>query len=89
VRRWLHYTPDEWNGLPWDLQQMYLDGLSADPECPLQMQEDAAAAWQPGREAAPGVSGPQIRQAAAGAEVIDLRKMISELEADPQARRRT
>jgi hypothetical protein len=52
------------------------------------VQEDAGEAWQPGAEAVPGVAGPAIRQAAGGADVIDLRKMISELEANPEARRR-
>ena len=34
VRRWLHFTPDEWDALSWDLREMYLDGLSNEEGIP-------------------------------------------------------
>jgi hypothetical protein len=72
------------------VQQAYLDGLDAEEEIPFQRRQDAGEAWQPGERAAPGVAGPAVREGVdGGADVIDLRAMISGLEADPQARRRT
>jgi hypothetical protein len=71
------------------VQQAYLDGLDAEEDIPFQRRQDAGEAWQPDR-AAPGMAGPAVRQGVdGGADVIDLRAMISGLEADPQARRRT
>jgi hypothetical protein len=37
----------------------------------------------------PGVDGPQVRQADTGAQVFDIRGMIADLEASPDARKRS
>ncbi|HEY2085696.1 MAG TPA: hypothetical protein VGH54_06640 [Mycobacterium sp.] len=63
--------------MSWDLQETYLDGLSEDPEVPFSI----------GRQAAARGDGPQVRQAAGGADVIDISAMIADLEANPAARR--
>lgn len=46
----------------------------------------------PARErgaAATGTDGPVVRKAETGAQVLDITAMIAELEANPDARRRT
>jgi hypothetical protein len=37
----------------------------------------------------PGTDGPQVRQVDTGAQVFDIRGMIADLEASPDARKRT
>jgi hypothetical protein len=75
-----------WEAMPWDVQQVYLDGLDADQDIPFKRGEDAGAFG--GGEVAPGMDGPTIRENVdAGVAVIDLAKMRAELEADPRSRR--
>jgi hypothetical protein len=69
------------------VQETYLSGLAEDPSVPFSREE--APAWERGAEAAPGMAGPQVRKAATGAQVIDIRGMIAELEANPAARKRS
>jgi hypothetical protein len=57
-------------------------GMSEDPNVPFTFTEDTS---QPQA----GGDGPQVRQVSGGAQVFDLQAMISGLEADPNARRRT
>jgi hypothetical protein len=76
VRRWLHFTPDEWDALSWDIREAYLEGLSEEPDIPFQVQQ------------APAADLPVTRRVAAGTSVIDLDAMRAELEANPAARRR-
>lgn len=71
------------------MQQTYLEGMSDDPELPFQLERDAAAEFAGKDEAAPGMAGPTVRTGVdTGAKVIDLRAMIAEMEANPEARRR-
>lgn len=42
-----------------------------------------------GGQAVPGAAGPTVRKADTGAQVINLRAMISDLESNPDARKRT
>jgi hypothetical protein len=77
VKRWLDFDPDEWDALPWHYREMYLEGLSEEPDIPFQVQQAPAA------EAV-----PVTRRVAAGTAVIDLDAMRAELEANPAARRR-
>lgn len=86
MRRWLHYSEDEWDGLSWDRRQAYLDGLSAEEDIPFRVEADPVQV--PERQAAAG-GGPVIRKVDAGPAVIDLAAMKRELEANPAARRRT
>ena len=66
---------EEWDALSWDMRDTYLDGLSEDPEVPFRLTRG-------GPDAAAAGDGPAVRQAAGGgAEVIDLRAMIADLEA--------
>jgi hypothetical protein len=71
--------------MSWDLQETYLSGMGEDPQVPFT--RDTAVAWEQ-QEIAPGVAGPRSRKADTGAKMLDLTAMISELEADPAARRR-
>ena len=76
-------TAEEWGALSWDLQETYMAGLSEDPNVPFNFVEEA---WSP--QAAAG-DGPVVREVEAGAQVFDLTAMITGLEADPGARKRT
>ena len=68
--------------MSWDLQEAYLEGLDADPDIPFKRNEDIGRVFRPGEQMAPGMDGPTIRENVdAGADVIDLRAMIAELEA--------
>jgi hypothetical protein len=69
------------------LQETYLDGLSQDPEVPFSREETPAR--ERGGQAAPGMAGPQVRKAAAGAQVIDIQGLIAEMESNPDARKRS
>jgi hypothetical protein len=76
-----------WEAMPWDVQQVYLDGLDADKDIPFQRNQDAGGRFG-GGEAAPGMDGPTIRENVdIGVQVIDLAKMRAELEADPRSRK--
>ena len=44
-------------------------------------------AWE--RGAATGTDGPVVRKAETGAQVFDIRGLITELEANPDARKRS
>jgi hypothetical protein len=87
VRRWLHYSEDEWDALSWDRRQAYLDGLSAEEDIPFRIEPDPFQV--PERQAAAGGDGPVTRRVDAGPAVIDLAAMKRELEANPAARRRS
>lgn len=89
MRRWLYYSKDEWDALTWDLQQTYLDGLSAEEDIPFRIDADAGTAFHPGAAEATGTEGPTVRTGVnTGAPILDLRAMITALEANPDARRR-
>lgn len=75
IRRYLNLSWQEWCELGWDLQQAYLDGLSEDENVPLTFQDS-------GPEGFPEGMSPNIRKADAGTDVIDLKKMREDLEAD-------
>jgi len=67
---------------------MYLDGLDAEEDIPFSRNGDAGREFGGGREAAPGMDGPTIRENVdIGVKVIDLAAMRAELEADPRSRR--
>jgi hypothetical protein len=87
ARRYLSMTPGQWDALSWDMRETYLDGLSQDPEVPFRREEEPP--WAAGAAAAPGVPGPQERKADTGAQVFDIRGMITALENDPGARKRS
>ena len=66
------------------MQETYLDGLSEDKEIPFTVSRSV-----PVEMATPGVDGPQTRTGVdAGTNVFDLRGMIADLEANPDARKR-
>ena len=69
------------------MQETYLTGLAQDPSVPFSREETPP--WERGAEAAPGMAGPQVRKAAAGAQVIDIQGLIKEMESNPDARRRS
>lgn len=69
------------------MQETYLTGLAEDPSVPFSREETPA--WERGAEAAPGMAGPQVRRAETGAQVIDIQGLIREMEANPDARRRS
>jgi hypothetical protein len=79
-------SADAWNALSWDLQETYLTGLAQDPEVPFSREETPA--WERGA-AATGTDGPVVRQADTGAQVFDIRGLITELESNPDARKRS
>ena len=58
-------------------------GMSEDPNVPFTFTEDT------GQPTAAGGDGPQVREVSGGAQVFDLTGLISALESDPNARRRT
>lgn len=58
---------------------MYLDGLSEEEDIPFSIRRTEPEAGE----------GPVVREAAAGAAVIDIAAMQRELEATPGARQRT
>jgi len=59
-------------------------GMSEDPNVPFTFTEDT------GGPPAMGGDGPQVRENVdTGSNVFDIRGMIADLEADPNARRRT
>ena len=83
--RYLQLTAAQWEALSWDLQETYLAGLAEDPQVPFSFSDDMPAA--PGSGFPEGMQ-PVIRKADTGAEVFDIRGMIDQLEADPEARKR-
>jgi hypothetical protein len=85
VRKYLHISPDEWHALSWDIRETYLDGLAEDPEVPFSVIQSA-----PGPRAGAQAQGSPdftYREVNSGAQVIDLRQMIGELEGNPEARK--
>jgi hypothetical protein len=77
----------EWAALSWDLQETYLAGLTDDPEVPFSINRETQPAARPAARG--GTDLPfSRREAVAGAQVIDLNQMISELESNPDARKR-
>jgi hypothetical protein len=79
-------TPEQWNALSWDMQETYLTGLAQDPEVPFSREETPA--WERGA-AATGTDGTQVRKVDTGAQVFDIRGLITELESNPDARKRS
>lgn len=79
--RYLGLSAVMWEALSWDLQETYLAGLAEDPNVPFSFGEDSPARM--------GGDGPQVRKVDTGAKVFDITGMIAELEANPDARKRT
>jgi hypothetical protein len=78
-------TAERWEALSWDLQETYMFGMSEDPNVPFTFTEDAGRI-----PAAMSEDGPRVRENVdGGSNVFDIRGMIADLEADPNARRRT
>lgn len=67
---------EEWDATGWDLQKAYLGGLAAEGFIVLEPTEEQQLERL--AEEVPG-GGPQVRKAAGGADVIDLRAMADEL----------
>ena len=77
-------TAEQWEALSWDLQETYMAGLSEDPNVPFSFTGET---WRP---PAMGDDGPAVRENVdAGGNVFDIRAMISGLDGDPNARKRT
>ena len=81
VRRYLNFTPAEWDGLGWDYQQMYLEHLDEDEQVPFRIETST-----PGESA--GDVGPATRENVdIGASVLDLNAMRADLEEARRKRR--
>lgn len=72
VRRYLQFSEAEWDGLSWDRQRAYLDGLAEDESVPFRFETSAS----------PLPAAAQVRtDVDAGTNVIDLTDMLAGLEA--------
>jgi hypothetical protein len=71
ARRYLHLSREEWDNLGWDIQRVYLEGMTADESVPLTFQEAPAG----------GTSGFGAQERRVEVESpVNIADMISELE---------
>jgi hypothetical protein len=81
ARRHLGLSRDEWDGLDWLDQKTYLFGFEQEGLVTVEKKGSQPGVDEAAELAAQlGAEGPQQRQAAADADVIDLNAMKAELE---------